>query len=85
MSHPLFILTIHAVHLYYSEENSTIPGVGVDQLLKDGKLKKFKDGPIFWVDSADMNPRIGNHIVSLITQIYVFNSDSFCFGLEDED
>ena len=32
-----------------------------------------------------MNPRIGNHIISLITQIYVFNSDSFCFGLEDED
>ena len=46
-----------------SEENSTTPGVGIDQLLKDGRLEKFKNGPIFWVDSADMNPRIGNNII----------------------
>ena len=51
------VVTINLVH---SEENSTIPGVGVDQLLKDGKLEKFKNGPIFWVDSADTNPCMGN-------------------------
>ena len=42
-----------------SEENSTIPGVGVDQLLKNGKLEKFRNGPVYWLDSADSNPRIG--------------------------
>ena len=42
-----------------SEENPTIPDVGVDMLLKDGRLEMLKDGPIFWVDSADGHPCIG--------------------------
>ncbi|CAH9087650.1 unnamed protein product [Cuscuta europaea] len=29
-----------------SEENSSIPGVGVDALVKDGLLDKLKDGPL---------------------------------------
>lgn len=45
--------------LFYSEESSKIVGVGVDQLLKDGKLEKLKDGPVFWVDSADSQPCMG--------------------------
>ena len=51
---------VASINLFHSEENSTIPGVGVDQLLKDGKLEKFKNGPIYWVDSADTNPCMGN-------------------------
>ena len=37
-----------------------IPDVGVDMMLKHGKLDMLKDGPIYWIDSADMDPCIGN-------------------------
>ncbi|KAL8489188.1 hypothetical protein ACS0TY_025184 [Phlomoides rotata] len=42
-----------------SEENSSIPGVGVDALAKDGYLDKLKPGPLYWVDTADKQPCIG--------------------------
>ncbi|XP_048447499.1 acetylornithine deacetylase-like isoform X2 [Pyrus x bretschneideri] len=42
-----------------NEENSTISGVGVDALVKDGLLSKLKDGPLFWIDTADKQPCIG--------------------------
>ena len=42
-----------------SEESTAIPGVGVDKLMEVGKLDKLKDGPIFWVDSADCHPCMG--------------------------
>ncbi|KAA8525890.1 hypothetical protein F0562_008010 [Nyssa sinensis] len=42
-----------------SEENSSIQGVGVDALVKDGLLKKLKQGPLFWIDTADKQPCIG--------------------------
>nr|XP_016456801.1 PREDICTED: acetylornithine deacetylase-like [Nicotiana tabacum] len=42
-----------------SEENSSIPGVGVDALVKGGLLDKLKQGPLFWIDTADKQPCIG--------------------------
>jgi len=36
-----------------------IPGVGIDMLLKNGKLDNLKDGPVYWVDSADSHPCMG--------------------------
>ncbi|KAG8382483.1 hypothetical protein BUALT_Bualt05G0081900 [Buddleja alternifolia] len=42
-----------------SEENSSIPGVGVDALVKDRLLDKLKQGPLFWIDTADKQPCIG--------------------------
>ncbi|GMH09219.1 hypothetical protein Nepgr_011059 [Nepenthes gracilis] len=42
-----------------NEENSAITGVGVDELVKNGLLKKLKDGPLFWIDTADKQPCIG--------------------------
>ena len=39
--------------LLYSEESSAIPGVGVEKLVETGRLDFLKDGPLFWVDSAD--------------------------------
>ncbi|KAK4422943.1 Acetylornithine deacetylase [Sesamum alatum] len=42
-----------------SEENSSIPGVGVDALVKDQLLDKLKQGPLFWIDTADKQPCIG--------------------------
>eukprot|EP01132_Coremiostelium_polycephalum_P008046 gene8046-9895_t len=42
-----------------SEENNSIEGVGVEELMKQGKLDHLKNGPLYWVDSADMQPTIG--------------------------
>lgn len=42
-----------------SEESTAIPGVGVDKLMSSGKLDHLKNGPIFWVDSADSQPCMG--------------------------
>uniref|UniRef100_A0A0D6R0C2 Acetylornithine deacetylase n=1 Tax=Araucaria cunninghamii TaxID=56994 RepID=A0A0D6R0C2_ARACU len=42
-----------------NEENSTVLGVGVDALVKEGLLNKLKDGPLFWLDTADKQPCIG--------------------------
>ncbi|KAL0296301.1 UNVERIFIED_CONTAM: Acetylornithine deacetylase [Sesamum radiatum] len=42
-----------------SEENSSIPGVGVDALVKDKLLDALKQGPLFWIDTADKQPCIG--------------------------
>ncbi|KAI4315130.1 hypothetical protein L6164_027973 [Bauhinia variegata] len=50
--------TIVAVFIA-NEENSAISGVGVDALVKDGLLNKLKEGPLFWIDTADKQPCIG--------------------------
>ncbi|KAM0935426.1 putative acetylornithine deacetylase [Dioscorea sansibarensis] len=42
-----------------NEENSSVLGVGVDALVKDGLLDKLKKGPLFWIDTADKQPCIG--------------------------
>ncbi|KAJ0970819.1 hypothetical protein J5N97_018778 [Dioscorea zingiberensis] len=42
-----------------NEENSSVLGVGVDALVKDGLLNKLKKGPLFWIDTADKQPCIG--------------------------
>ena len=42
-----------------SEESTAVPGVGVDKLVEVGKLDHIKNGPIFWVDSADSQPCMG--------------------------
>lgn len=42
-----------------NEENSSVPGVGVDALVKDGLLDHLKSGPLFWIDTADKQPCVG--------------------------
>ena len=42
-------------------------GVGIDQLLKDGKLERLKDGPVFWVDAADSHPCMGTASAAMWT------------------
>ncbi|KAG0496875.1 hypothetical protein HPP92_001566 [Vanilla planifolia] len=42
-----------------NEENSSVLGIGVDALVKDGLLDKLKQGPLFWIDTADKQPCIG--------------------------
>ena len=46
-----------------SEESSAIPGVGVEKLVEVGKLDFLKNGPLFWVDSADSQPCMGISLV----------------------
>jgi acetylornithine deacetylase len=31
-----------------SEENSSIPGIGIEEMQKKGELVSFKNGPLFW-------------------------------------
>eukprot|EP00879_Flechtneria_rotunda_P015655 GHRR01016377.1.p1 GENE.GHRR01016377.1~~GHRR01016377.1.p1 ORF type:complete len:309 (+),score=85.20 GHRR01016377.1:574-1500(+) len=42
-----------------NEENATLTGVGVDELVKHGLLDKCKEGPLYWLDTADSQPCIG--------------------------
>jgi len=55
---PNLSITVAAVFIA-NEENSSISGVGVDELMKRGKLDFLKPGPLYWVDSADTHPCIG--------------------------
>ena len=50
-----------------SEENSSIPDVGVDMLLKDGKLDNLKNGPLYWVDTSDSQPCLGTASAAMWT------------------
>ena len=42
-----------------NEENSTVEGVGIDELCRHGELEFAKTGPVFWIDSADIGPTVG--------------------------
>lgn len=42
-----------------NEELSNVGGIGLGQLVKDGKLNHLKQGPVYWLDSADFGPTIG--------------------------
>lgn len=45
--------------LIASEENTEIPGVGVETLMEKGRLNFLKNGPVIWTDSSNSQPRIG--------------------------
>ncbi|CAA6669695.1 unnamed protein product [Spirodela intermedia] len=55
---PALKSTVVAVFIA-NEENSSELGIGVDMLVKDGLLDKLKQGPLFWIDTADKHPCIG--------------------------
>jgi len=42
-----------------NEEMSNVSGIGIGKLVKEGKLAHLKDGPVYWLDSADFGPTIG--------------------------
>jgi acetylornithine deacetylase len=42
-----------------NEENALFPGIGIDQLAKEGHMDVLKSGPLFWIDSADSQPCMG--------------------------
>ena len=42
-----------------NEEVSHTHGIGIGKLVKEGKLAHLKDGPLYWLDSANFGPTIG--------------------------
>lgn len=53
-------LTTSVVVIFIAnEENGSFPGIGVDQLGKEGYMDSLKHGPVFWIDAADSQPCIG--------------------------
>src|SRR5262249_52297655 len=57
-SRAVFDRTVAAV-IIANEEMSNVSGIGVGRLVKEGKLAHLKDGPLYWIDSADFGPTIG--------------------------
>ena len=45
--------------IFFSEESSAVPGVGVEKLVETKMLDFLRKGPLFWVDSADSHPCMG--------------------------
>jgi len=42
-----------------NEEERTLPGIGLEYLGDIGVLEPLKDGPLYWLDSADFGPTLG--------------------------
>lgn len=42
-----------------NEENATLVGIGVDEMVRRGLLDQCKRGPLYWIDTADSQPCIG--------------------------
>ena len=55
---PALKRTVTAVFIA-NEENGVVENIGVDQLMKTGKMDRLKNGPVIWVDCADSQPCLG--------------------------
>ncbi len=42
-----------------NEEETSIPGIGLEAVADAGALEPLRDGPLYWVDSADVGPTLG--------------------------
>lgn len=49
-------LKANVVVVFIASEEGGGPGVGVDMLVQHGELDFLKNGPFYWVDSADFGP-----------------------------
>jgi acetylornithine deacetylase/succinyl-diaminopimelate desuccinylase-like protein len=47
------------VVLISNEEESPRPEIGLDYVVAAGKMDALRDGPVYWLDSADFGPTIG--------------------------
>ncbi|CAD7927450.1 unnamed protein product [Amoebophrya sp. A120] len=52
-------LDMNVVCVFIAAEEGGEFGVGVDKVLEDGKLEELKNGPVYWIDSADSHPCCG--------------------------
>ena len=47
------------VVLIANEEEAPVSEIGLDYVVEQGRLEALKQGPIFWLDSADFGPTVG--------------------------
>lgn len=59
MRMPLCAFTASSDNAHTSTDNAQETGIGVDELVKRGYLDKCKQGPLYWLDTADSQPCIG--------------------------
>lgn len=50
--------TVHVVMIANEEERS-VPGIGLEYVAECGGLEPLKNGPVYWLDSADFGPTLG--------------------------
>jgi len=55
---PPLQISVFAVFIA-DEEVGEDPTIGVQGLMQNGELARLKNGPVYWVDSADKQPTIG--------------------------
>ena len=53
------------VVLIANEEDAPIPELGLDYVVSSGRMDDLKDGPIYWLDSADFGPTVGTGGVAM--------------------
>ena len=47
------------VVVFIAAEEGGERGVGIDQVVASGDMEELKNGPVFWIDSADSQPCVG--------------------------
>lgn len=52
-------LSNSVICLLIAGEEGGEAGVGVDKVVESGKIAELKNGPVYWVDSADSQPCVG--------------------------
>eukprot|EP01126_Amoeba_proteus_P019532 TRINITY_DN2009_c0_g1_i5.p1 TRINITY_DN2009_c0_g1~~TRINITY_DN2009_c0_g1_i5.p1 ORF type:complete len:434 (-),score=81.17 TRINITY_DN2009_c0_g1_i5:514-1815(-) len=58
VSRPKLAVSVAGVFIA-NEENSSVSGVGVDGLSRNGKIDAYKNGWSYWIDTADSQPCLG--------------------------
>ncbi|MDY7232929.1 M20/M25/M40 family metallo-hydrolase [Hyalangium rubrum] len=53
------------VVLIANEESSSLPGLGLDYVAEQGRLKDLAGQPVYWLDSANFGPTLGTGGISL--------------------
>lgn len=74
----IFLAENDGFNYNYSEEVDT-PGIGIDQLQKEGKLDRCKYGPCYWLDSSERQACIGKeHKNKFILKNHFIGCGSTC-------
>jgi acetylornithine deacetylase len=53
------------VVLIANEEEAPVPEIGLDYVVEQGRIEELRNGPIYWLDSADFGPTVGTGGVAM--------------------
>jgi acetylornithine deacetylase len=53
------------VVLIANEEEAPVPEIGLDYVVEKGRIDELRQGPIYWLDSADFGPTVGTGGVAM--------------------